>query len=454
MWIFTGPAPPDDFETPPPSILNSNSQQSLGLHRRLASEPVGSSPSSPPPPSYHPPRAATENVGRGSPHYPHASPAGSSSSLPPSNLRKAAPRAQVPVSVHDADVDMPVGYRADLPSTISDSVEDMTGVGAAQPTPDVFYSTPPFGDASAVAIPLSPQAATSLSSSPRETPPLQQSHTPSSESYPEDAPTTPSPAQDDMEGELLSPGVFKDSGIYRDSAFSTNTDISAEIPIKWTGAHRESQQNAGERRISEAPKFPGGWEPTPIEEKEELDATPLDIHLDQAKEPERPVRDVRVASPEITRPEYQSRQSEAGLIGTTTPPDSIPPVPTNASISKGKEREGTGSSGTGGSGIGWVFVNIEGQNGDTVPVTTSPASEGAQTSPPAVEPNQGDKGTPVETPSAPKPPTDTPSKKAIVIVDDKEPKKGKSKKDSSRIKRFLSITRRDSVSGGAEAQSG
>ncbi|KAJ3883055.1 hypothetical protein F5051DRAFT_487407 [Lentinula edodes] len=450
FWIFTGPPPPDELNSQAPSIHDTShtdlhgQQHALGVHTRTATEPILSS--SPLPPSYHA-RIATDNVGRNSP-------SGSSGSLPSPGLRKAAPRAQVPVSVHDTDIDIPetLGYRVDLPSVVPDGVENMTGVGAASQTPDVFYSTSPFGDLSAAPIPLSssPHAGVAASppASPRKTQPLQHSHT-SSESTPID----PSIKSLEMEGDLLSPGVFKNSGIYRDSAFSSNSDVSAEIPIKWTGAHRESQQIREERRISEGPKFPGGWEASPIEEKEEIDATgrvSLNFDLDQNKHPEMPVYDVRVASPEITTAVSGTRKSEAGLIelnnATFSPP---PPLPTQSSSDdapsspKGKPREV-------GSGAGWVLVNIEGKNdnGTVAPPVSEvgPASSSAgreisssDNHPSSAESSSKSVVKPVDDPS-------TPKAKAIVIVHNPEGKKGKTKKDSSRIKRLLSITRRDSVS--------
>ncbi|KAH7880544.1 uncharacterized protein C8R40DRAFT_1165504 [Lentinula edodes] len=451
FWIFTGPPPPDELNSQAPSIhdtfhtdFHGQQQHASGLHTRTATEPILSS--SPLPPSYHA-RIATDNVGRNSP-------SGSSGSLPSPGLRKAAPRAQVPVSVHDTDIDIPetLGYRVDLPSVVPDGVVNMTGVGAASHTPDVFYSTSPFGDLSVAPIPLSssPHAGVAASppASPRKTQPLQHSHT-SSESTPID----PSIKSLEMEGDLLSPGVFKNSGIYRDSAFSSNSDVSAEIPIKWTGAHRESQQIREEKRISEGPKFPGGWEASPIEEKEEIDATgrvSLNFDLDQNKHPEMPVYDVRVASPEITMAVSGTRKSEAGLIelnnATFSPP---PPLPTQSSSDdapsspKGKPREV-------GSGAGWVLVNIEGKNdnGTVAPPVSEvgPASSSAEREisssdnhPPSAESSSKSVVKPVDDPS-------TPKAKAIVIVHNPEGKKGKTKKDSSRIKRLLSITRRDSVS--------
>ncbi|KAF9068058.1 hypothetical protein BDP27DRAFT_1327876 [Rhodocollybia butyracea] len=415
LWIFTGPPPP--LESPPPSILNA-SHSDINSHRRISTEPTGSS--SHLPPSYHG-RAATD-VGRVSSQYLHGS--GSSGSLPPSpGLRKAAPRAQVPVSVHDTDeLPEPASYRADLPSAVPEGVE---GAGIS---PDVFYSTSPFGDTSAVPLPLSPSANAPPAS--RGTPPLQQSHTSTLESTHEDMDVAPGTPEPHLEDELLSPGVFKDSGIYRDSAFSSNSEFSTDIPIKWTGAQRESQHLKQDRHISEGPKFPGGWEPTPVEEKEEDDVVTagIDIHLDQTADNEQPMHDVRVASPEIIAPGNEIRKSEVGLVGLTdpsTPPPSLPTTPDP----RGKEREG--------SGVGWVLVSIDGKNGEApAPVSaTSPSSE-ITTPPTALASNSTE--IPAETTTSPS------TKKTVVLVDNAEAKKGtKLKKDPSRLQRLLSITRRD-----------
>ncbi|KAF5382962.1 hypothetical protein D9757_006382 [Collybiopsis confluens] len=437
LWLFTGPPPPDTLDSPPPSIVNASNSDihghALAFHRRIATEPIGT----PLPTMYHG-RAATDNVGVGSPQYLLASPDEfGSGTLPSPGLRKAAPRAQVPVSVHDTD-DIPdhEAYRANLPSKIPSGVEDMTGVGAGVPTPDVFYSTSPLGDPNSVPLPLSPpahsssvQTATILPQpSPRRTPPLQQSHS-SSESNPEDVSDIPSPVPQDIGDELLSPDVFKDSDIYRDSQLSSNTDFSQEISIKWTGTQGESHQvQEQDRPLSEmAPKFPGGWEATPVEEKEEPTATvrsPAEVHLEQNREP---LHDVCVASPEITSPAI--RKSEVGLIEvvSTSPP---PPLPSSANaVPQEKEREVD-------SGVGWVMVNIEGQGDNTLVPSFIPNSVdggSAHTDPAlASEEKQSFQSC-----------ADVPTAKAITIIENPDSKKGKSKKEPSRIKRLLSISRRD-----------
>lgn len=510
-------------------------------------------------------------------------------------LRKPAPRAQLPVSVHDADRE---AYRANLPSTVSEDVENMTGIGAgaAARTPDVFYATSPFGSVDAHgrtsppassfvvdatngsrpatparggggtpphAIPImlgavdasrstsparsggSPPSASpfvtvgavngSRSASPArnggvhpspapfvtvgavngsrpnspsrnggahpssspfvtvgavsgspsspahsgETPPNLRSspdlhiqtmaaipahhesapQRPPPSAYVSDSSAQSGPVTPGTPQELLGPGVF------RDSALSTSTDMSAEIPIKWTGGmERETWVDhddgapAVQRESLATPMFPGGWQPTPIEEKpehthpEHHHGEALTIILDQDKHPEQPLHELndRVASPEITSPQTVRRQSEAGVLGHM--PDPEPPS------SKGKEKEG------------WVLVNVEGQSASS----PEPGAEGEQRqgssnsgttqvlsqSPEPLSPSSPATtrlaesspilGPPIgQQPSNPQG-TMSPAAKAIVIldaVDQKQQAKSKKNKSgsSSRIKRFFSLSKKDSV---------
>jgi len=423
LWIFTGPPSADDFlrDSPSPSILHSSPEimrptispdpfaapsSATQVHRRLVTEPLSSPrPASP----LRHGRALTEDPQKHGEINPNASHA-----MPHNVLRKPAPRAQVPMSVHDDGENTETEeYRALLPSTIPSGVENMTGVGAA--TPDVFYSTPAFGTQAV-------EGQRSMTPSPNgHGQPMEQSPLAPEELEPSvDVPNTQS-----LSGPLLSPGAF------RDSALSTTTDVSAVIPIKWTGLAVDG--NDGNGRVPSTPMFPGGWQPTPVEEKDEHPATdaPLDIQLDQDKEPEEPVQDVRVASPEVMNGEI--RQSEAGLIVTAA----APPPPSEAQereMPENQEQRQTTAS----SGQGWVMVNVEQPplSDDTPPV---PETAAVQDTVPSV--NTENK---VSDASSSVPP----AAKAIVIVDAIESKKPKSKdpQSSSRIRRFLSLTRRDSVS--------
>lgn len=246
---------------------------------------------------------------------------------------------------------------------------------------------------------------------------------------------------------LLSPSAFRD---FRDSAFSSSTDdATLDIPIKWTGLGRDSQTEA-------EPAFPGGWQPTPIEEKDE---GPLEIALDQDKELASPVQDVgsRVSSPELTSPTAEQRKSEAGLLGVIAATVEAEPK------GERKEQERVGSGGQ-----GWVLVDVEGKpmaDAQAVPVPTL-SPEAVDTSSPvdgAVHEVSGSENTEATQPVPPSPPVAPNSAmssaaKAIAIIDavdakSKSPTPAKPKVHTSKdvgspsaMKRFFSLGRKDSVS--------
>ncbi|KAJ7900031.1 hypothetical protein B0H14DRAFT_3423440 [Mycena olivaceomarginata] len=453
LWIFTGPAASsvDSLpESPAPSILNGsaadlrrvapempgvlsptslNSQQSL--HRRLASEPTSHTPLSP---SHA--RAATDSPG-GS-HHRHLS----NSNV----LRKAGPRAQVPVSVHDTDPHVnEEGFRANLPSVVSESEQDFTGVGASGRTPDVFYSTSPFHHNQAKEAPFPPvlpidddSRPNSLGSSPlgRTSPVLDiPSHSPPP--HPAFTPPLdhPSPgeksvAESDFSPQLLSPGAF------RDSAFSSTSNSTEDvpIPIKWTGEERESV----------GPSFPGGWQPTPIDEKPEdmggFDNVPEeDTIIEEHDGPTPDVQSVtqRVASPDLQAADLALRKSEAGLVGLIAATE-------NPDVSEGK---------------GWVVVDVEGKgDGASAPtlggshVAASPEPQSPQ-SPisPAVLPNATKDSSKSAGSGTATPPMAHPAAKAIAAVDAIEAKNKSSSKSKqstenspSGIRKFFSKGRKDS----------
>ncbi|KAF5374802.1 hypothetical protein D9758_000116 [Tetrapyrgos nigripes] len=433
LWIFTGPSSVDDFTlrdslsalraSPEPSRLALSpdpfgaQHTAMQSHRRLVTDPLTS-----------PRPASPMRHGRAVTDDPHAQAYNdtrtkSPVSPTPSNLlRKPAPRAQVPVSVHDdGDHGNAEGYRTILPSTIPSGVENMTGVGAV--TPDVFYSTSLFAQSTEPAMSQSVRSP-SPDIPPDDEPPLAQVSDP--EPPKEEQEITHFPDTGHLSGPLLSPSAF------RDSAVSATTDVSAMIPIKWTGQGAEHMDEND--RIPSTPMFPGGWQPTPVYEKDEQLATetPLDIHLDQDKQPEQPIQDVRVASPQMMDGEV--RQSEVGLIISSAGP--LAPLQEEKEEDSGDgeaARRQTAAS----SGQGWVLVNVEAQSAETAQLAgpPGPSSQGDGTaagSAPEAAPN------PASQTSSPLPP----AAKAIVIIDAVESKK--KPQSSSRIKRFLSITRKDS----------
>lgn len=334
----------------------------------------------------------------------------------------------MPVSVVDEEtiVDQArdaEGYRVTLPSTVG-SLDNMTGVGARRHgglddyQQDIIYTAAPDGTLDEgggyrapgpgpASPPFTPiptpgvsYAARSRSPSPptrggsplrgmTHTPPIQAldhaaqpyRSSPPHSSGPNSQPTTPaafttrSDSSSHMPPHLLGPGVFA-TDEFRDSAFSSTTSGSREIPIQWTGdmgavlhegdedAEKAREQQGAERkqeepdprRASSGPMLPGAWAMTPSEEKpdaidrqNEIDITASPPRTHEGAEDGKP-RDLeaRVASPELVEPGTEVRQSEAGLIGVmaAAPEETRPPGPEHAKN---------------GSGQGWVLVNVEGR---------------------------------------------------------------------------------------------
>lgn len=402
----------------------------------------------------------------------HPLPPGGASNL----LRKPAPRAQVPVSVHEAESDNRVdsGHRVHLPSVISDNTDNMTGVGSIGYTQDVFYSTPPFGAYDKPGRPRVPTTSAPVDAPPRlispnrprnsllpvssrtKTPPLLVSNIPSPSAHPQPplgqvhAGTSqqiqgdvPSSGRSSEVHNLLGPGVF------RDTAFSSSTEASYDIPIKWVGASREPPQiydqsrqpkPAPGQRASSSPVLPGGWRPSPV--KERVEEEPEQGDLVQEEGPTTPVHEVgsRVKTPEVNQPsEIGLRKSETalvGMMGPAFPPSSTTPKMTWSPNDKGKMKDTAPNPG----GQGWVLVNVEGKASPTADMETTLSSPSSPTSPTFRD---------LSTSSQLRQPRDeqasmSPAAKAIVIVDAVEAKNKKNGTHST-PRRFLSLRRKKSV---------
>ncbi|KAJ3516791.1 hypothetical protein NLJ89_g910 [Agrocybe chaxingu] len=477
LWIFTGPGPEDGSEmlenalnASQPSLKrtlltagSSNEPQPHApqQHRRLATEPL--------PPISHSPnpqhtRAVTDSPQR--PNFP----------AQPHVLRKPAPRAQIPVSVVQ-DSDLPEQQqqpliRAPMPSTISTGVENMTGVGSGGGrTPDVFYDTPPFSANSqthfppTVPVPTSPRPVRDVPtdvqrtlrpvSDRAKTPPLLISRSPppspprGSFSPHNSKPSTPI-AESGPSPPLLGGGAF------RDSAFSSSSGATVEIPIQWTGPLKEEFKFDQEKpprlkssRLSSTPMFPGGWQPTPIAEKAE-DETDIPAPPPQQTQQATPIYelDSRIESPAITQPDMALRKSEAALVdiiqSTSSPPPPVPAMPPT-------ERKDTSASTPGGQG--WVLVNVDSNAASGIAQQTATNSEPQATSSPEGPIPGSPKPNGVAKPSTPVPEQASPAAKAIVIVDAMESKHKKSQsasasknkeEGSSGLKRFFSLSRKNS----------
>lgn len=457
LWIFTGPAPPEDPALPEVldhSALDNSLVESRGLGVEIT---TGS--------------RRPQNQHRKHVTEPASLPSNRTEQLAPQAhlLRKPAPRAQIPISaVHDTDIHdhepSPPVHRANLPSTISSGIENMTGVGAIGNSPAVLYSPSPY-DVGNRMLPLGTES--TLSRPRNETPPersrlhlrptfdqvktlpLAVSGSPSS------SPHRKSPTQDDSESyelsrslpaqPLLSPGTF------RDSAFSGKSEKSLEIPIKRTGPANASlnqdtaskSKQTQDRHHFNGPILSGGWQPTPIDEKVAEDATrkfatvfktAVDTRIHETGS--------RVESPEVILPDATLRQSEAALVGMTASKNSMPPVVHRENTPRKESQNSVG----GASGQGWVLVNVEGG---------SPMSQLQPNTPRTLYPPSGL-------------PSDmhgissiVPNAKAIAIMDAVNSKHKKSRSASNNkavsegvgnVRRFFSLNRKNS--GIAEENSG
>ncbi|KAH7915372.1 hypothetical protein BJ138DRAFT_1141965 [Hygrophoropsis aurantiaca] len=400
LWIFTAPNSQDGGDNYIDSSLShsgsnadirrsyrvSNPEPSYNpdfsippntLHRRVATAPVHQIPQPYPYGQTYPYNGRIAPDNRLPPIVTNPS-FSNSQGIPPTMLRKPAPRAQVPVSVDfDAQEDEDHGqFRTSLASAVPSSVENMTGIGTlarSKLTSTLIYTAPsryqgePLdGDAYQSDIAeevqsLSPSHRGSAArpvSTRSKTPPLLTSHTPrdsraplppvvagSRASYALDLPS-------DTEHPLLSPGMF---GV-RDSVFSSNsvgTEGTCEVPIKWTGMIEnieevsEEQTDIQEHHTLPNPVLPGGWAMTPEDERREPrsisprlnaekareNSEPHDRHmyLEQTRSPQRSLHEIeaRVASPELVTDQDTMRKSEAGLIGVMSPPKPFasPPSP-------------------------------------------------------------------------------------------------------------------------------
>ena len=481
LWIFTGPTSDE--------ATSSGSEHSLlqaypltkavpssgsdfnpnSSHRRLATDPAPIIPHSPN--VAHHPRAATE------------SPQRSNFLSQPQVLRKPAPRAQVPVSViQDSDIpdEQHPGLRAQIPSTISSGVENMTGIGSGH-SPNVFYSTSPYDMNSPLPIPIQiannhvPTNPIGLGSPPQRQPPSDRANSP-----PLIVSTSPpSPPRSSTESKPNTPVTDANTsapllgvGTFRDSSMSSQSELSCEIPIKWTGPLSKDEFRAEQdtprvkpNRLSSSPMFPGGWQPTPISEKAEDETRFGRSSIEEQDESTTPIHefDSRIMSPEIIQPDVALRKSEAALVGmiqaTSSPPPPSPPAPP---ISQATARnESTASPG----GQGWVMVNVEGSGSNSSPQSPIPTPQPVKAESLSHQATDASVvGSPLtKAPSTPRSnkipivfPEPSPAAKAIVIIDalesnDKKKRSASNPRDAegSSVRRFFSLNRKNSVSESA-----
>lgn len=270
-------------------------------------------------------------------------------------------------------------------------------------TGELFYVTPPNDKMEEDQPALSPDNSDSSNSNSGSSNRLALTPRDSAEE-PEDVPqNVDNRASDsirDSTPQILSPGTF------RDSKFSSTSGYSCEIPIAWTGGQEGNWKSGVESspfipspsgspspergQSAEKPRrapfgrhsspliFPGGWQPTPIDEKPEehlgFNETSSNgheemEHTDRNFMPERKEVDAaRVASPILAESPAATRRSEVALY------DMAPKR--RASSDSPQGRPGASSAGPAGPNpiaSGWVLVNVERPQRDSRPASFSSA---------------------------------------------------------------------------------
>lgn len=452
MWVFTGPAPEDTITTQQSELMvpEANALRRFSFppgnvdtsHRRLGTEPTPHSPLL----GQHN-RSSSENLQR------RASPT-------PNVLRKAAPRAQVPVDVRVSEILDPA-TKAHLPSNVPTGVADMTGIGSGR-SPNVFYEASPFGVTqsqrqhdflSPTPVPvLTILRRANSTGSPRSSGPVsgRTKASPLLMSYPSSriknppSPISSRPAELGLGPHLIGSSVFRDS---------SDTDMTREIPIKWTGPLNNDAVAGNlqtlERKTNQfegSPVIPGGWQTTSIPEKEEGNDQRNPSEEKEQSTPPIQENESRIEAPEIVEQDAELRKSEAALVGiikstsplrNKSPPKSPPQTPPLT------QRKDSAAGG----GQGWVMVNVE--NSSSALQTSGDHGSASRLTPPLSNSQSSES---VGTPDAgqqPLPQQASPEAKAIVVIDVLNSRKARStssKEGDSGIKRLFSLSRKSSVS--------
>ncbi|TDL28674.1 hypothetical protein BD410DRAFT_863039 [Rickenella mellea] len=254
---------------------------------------------------------------------------------------------------------------------------------------------------------------------------------------------------------------------FRDSAFSSSTAQSYEVPITWTGSVSDGRGNnlssiheaqsipfnehalIEEVRRSTPLELPGAWQPTPPEEKtaeagalrarapsplaQIAEHATVAASSDPAHLPDRKDVKARVASPTVSEQgEGGGRKSEVAAIGIMSgmakegKPEAQP-----QSVAK---RNGNEEPTANGNGKGWVLVSVEG--------TGTPVSEVDKTFPPATTLSPPSLATTPEEEPPLAVSSMSPMAKAVAAADAKQ---STTTSTSSPIKRFFSRSKKNSA---------
>lgn len=351
-------------------------------------------------------------------------------------LRKASPRVQVPVDFRNSELFRQDGNnpgRTHLPSVVPVGAVDMTGVGSGQ-TPDVLYETSPHsptGTQHNHPVASAPESSTirrTGSSSPPRSPGIPPQLFVSSSIGSKNPLSQMEPAMGSHAAEKNTTAPLLGYMAFRDSSMTSDTDLTREIPIKWTGSLTEGDKpKARESRIADGrATIPGGWQSSIAEQDEEL-----------SERRETPIleNESRVEVPEIVQPNVELRKSEAALVGLIK--STTPPV-------QNKEKDSTAVVASGSSGKGWVLVNVEDSP------SSRPESNGGSESKAA--PGQTASASITEIGQEPRPKPASAEAKAIVVIDLLSSKNKTatasmeaSKDGDSSVKRLFSLAGKNSV---------
>lgn len=424
-------------------------------HRRLGTEPAPAIPLSPLSGQHN--RSSSENSQR------RASPA------PQHNvLRKAAPRAQVPVDVRVSEIlDPEPVTKARLPSTVPSGVADLTGIGSGR-NPNAFYDASPcvvtpgrqqHVHPAPMPIPASPIPRRANSTGSRQspgrpvsgrvkTPPLLMS-SPSSRVKNPPSPISyqsPTPV-----AELRSDPHLLKSAVFRDSSMTSDTDMTREIPIKWTGPLNSDliagRSETFERKMNQfegSPVIPGGWQSTPILEREGDDQQNPSDKKEQSQLPIQE-NECRVQAPEIVD-DIELRKSETALVGIIKSTSLLQNVPSKSPSQTPPLTQHKDSSA--GGGQGWVMINVENPNFGALQ-SSSENKSASQLSPPVSNSQSSESVGTSDYGHQPLPQQAPPEAKAIVVIDvlnSKKPRSTSSKEGEGGIRRLFSLSRKNSVS--------
>lgn len=498
LWLFTGPSQPASLESQSSSPLGSRTElhaasSDKARERRRSYQASAHSPTATNRPSHTHTRAATEGSLATLPHNP---PPISKSGI----VRKPAPRAQLPVSVthsngsnynvHDGELpsapSAPSELGIELQSSVGSAV-DMTGIGTQkygrepdmslyQQAPSKFYSVSPGYTHHYPSM----SASIMKASQPSESPPgvqttgrtersstTREPHTSSTSlrSRHPHVKTTPQPVTP-----LLSPGAF------RDSAISSNTGQTVDMPSTWPSAGKE-HTHSGSGPRSRDPKenvLSSTWVSASAETK--ASTTPGDgshAHNHALRPPLnlRPEeQEVKVGVPELVHPRHRlPRSGEATLVAEPPRVDthrtkgvSQLPSPTKLTSDK-RDNESSKTPAE-----GWVLVSYGQPSATSAPQVPKPTSRQSLRRKQSFPPTKlqkpplvrspyttGARGAPGGSPagnghnktaSNPNPSSMSAAAKAIVIIDAMQAKRKATSGDApqSSFRKFFSLNRPDS----------